>query len=128
MQEFPLVEVSGTSFHMGLQHGKQAEPLIRKYLIWIQKLTGVEIEVLRANAMRFLPYIQRLSPAYVEEIFGQRKVREFQLRTPCCVRHAPRRRKNGTVVVPRSRLRGKLPRMARSSPARIRTSNRSMPT
>lgn len=70
MQEFPLVEVSGTSFQMGLQHGKQAEALIRKYLIWIQKFTGVETEVLRANAMRFMPYIQRLSPAYVEEIFG----------------------------------------------------------
>jgi isopenicillin-N N-acyltransferase-like protein len=70
MREFPLIEVSGTSFQMGLQHGKQAERLIRKYLLWIQKLTGVELSVLRANAMRFLPYIQRLSPAYVEEIFG----------------------------------------------------------
>lgn len=70
MQEFPLIEVSGTSFQMGLQHGKQTEGLIRKYLVWIQKLTGMEIETLRANAMRFLPYIQRLSPEYVEEIFG----------------------------------------------------------
>ena len=55
---------------MGLQHGRQAAPLIRKYLAWIEKLTGVDGPRLRANAMRFLPYIQKLSPSYMEEVMG----------------------------------------------------------
>jgi len=68
--EFPYIEVSGSAFQLGYQHGKQVTPLIRKYLTWIPKLTGTEPKVLRANAMRFLPYIQRFSPAYAEEISG----------------------------------------------------------
>src|SRR5579885_1791161 len=70
MNEFPLIEVSGSAFQMGLQHGRQAAPMIRKYLAWIEKLTGVDASRLRANAMRFLPYIQRLSPSYMEEVLG----------------------------------------------------------
>ena len=35
-KEFPLVEVSGTSFEMGQQHGRQAAPLIQGYLDFIQ--------------------------------------------------------------------------------------------
>jgi predicted choloylglycine hydrolase len=68
--EFPLIQVSGTAFQMGYQHGKQAEPLIRRYLSWISKLTRKPAAELEANAMRFLPFIQKFSPAYVEEIFG----------------------------------------------------------
>src|SRR5581483_4862897 len=70
MDEFPFIEVSGSAFQMGFQHGRQAEPLIRKYLEWIEKLTGIERERLRSNALRFLPHIRKLSPQYVEEIFG----------------------------------------------------------
>jgi acyl-CoA:6-aminopenicillanic acid acyl transferase len=70
MNEFPFVEARGSAFQMGLQHGRQAEPLIRKYLEWIEKLTGLQREQLRRNALRFLPYIRKLSPHYVEEIFG----------------------------------------------------------
>jgi hypothetical protein len=68
--EFPLIEVSGTAFQMGYQHGKQAEPVIRRYLSWISKLTKKPAAELEANAMRFLPFIQKFSPAYVEEVFG----------------------------------------------------------
>lgn len=68
--EFPLIEVSGTAFQMGYQHGKQAEPMIRRYLAWISKLTGKRAVDLEANAMRFLPFIQKFSPAYMEEVFG----------------------------------------------------------
>ena len=70
MNEFPLIEVSGSAFQMGFQHGKQAEIPIRNYLDWIVKLTGLDLNILRANAIRFLPYIQRLSPQYMEEING----------------------------------------------------------
>ena len=70
MNEFPYIEVSGNANQMGYQHGKQAEAIIQKYLAWIVKFTGMDLQVLRSNAMRFLPYIQRLSPEYVDEIHG----------------------------------------------------------
>jgi len=70
MKEFPLIEVSGAAYQIGREHGRQPEPLVRKYLEWIDKLTGIEHEKLRGNALRFLLYIQKLSPAYVDEIFG----------------------------------------------------------
>jgi len=69
-EAFPLVEVAGDAFHMGYQHGKQAEPLIRRYLQWIEKLTGQAAAPLRDNAMRFVPYITRLSPEYMQEVLG----------------------------------------------------------
>lgn len=70
MKSFPLVEVSGSAFEMGAQHGRQAAPLIHRYLAWIDKLTGKPRELLQQNAMRFLPYIRKLSPLYVDEVMG----------------------------------------------------------
>ncbi len=67
---FPLIEVSGTSYEMGYQHGAQARDLVHRYLLWIDKLTGKPRDVLCRNALRFLPRIQALSPALVEEIRG----------------------------------------------------------
>jgi hypothetical protein len=67
---FPYVEVSGTSFEMGYQHGRQAAPLIRKYLAWIERLTGKPRATLTANAMRFVPLIEKLSKPYMEEVMG----------------------------------------------------------
>ena len=37
---FPFVEVSGTAYDMGYQHGKQAADLVHKYLVWIEKTHG----------------------------------------------------------------------------------------
>src|SRR5438552_1005264 len=68
--DFPLIEVAGNSYEMGYQHGEQARPLIQKYLLWIEKLTKCSRDVLCSNAIRFLPGMQALSPAFVEEIFG----------------------------------------------------------
>lgn len=70
MQSFPLVEVSGSAFQMGAQHGRQAAPIIQRYLEWIEKLTGKPRDLLQQNAMRFLPYLKKLSPRYVEEVMG----------------------------------------------------------
>ena len=69
-QQFPLIEVSGASYEMGYQHGAQAAPLVRKYLSWIEKLTGEPRDVLCRNAMSFFPSIRALSPSLVEEIEG----------------------------------------------------------
>ena len=69
-QTFPLIEVSGSSYEMGFQHGSQAQPLIQRYLLLIERLTGKTRDLLCRNAMTFLPFIERLSPAYVDEIRG----------------------------------------------------------
>jgi isopenicillin-N N-acyltransferase-like protein len=68
--EFPLIEVNGTAYEMGRQHGEQAGDLVRKYLILIERLTGKPREFLCRNAHRFLGVIERLSPKYVEEVRG----------------------------------------------------------
>ncbi len=70
MDSFPVVEVSGSAFAMGEQHGRQAAALIGRYLEWIDRLTGKPREVLRANAMRFVPVIEAFSPLYMEEVRG----------------------------------------------------------
>lgn len=67
---FPLVKVSGTAYEMGYQHGAQAADLIQRYLILTERLAGLSRQQLCQNALRFLPLIERLSPAYVEEVRG----------------------------------------------------------
>ncbi len=67
---FPFIAVSGSAYEMGFEHGRKAAPLVRRYIEWIEKLTGVSRHQLCANAVRFLPYIERLSSAYCEEIMG----------------------------------------------------------
>ncbi len=69
-KEFPLITVSGNSFEMGYQHGRQAAPLIQKYISWIERFTGKPRAELAAAAMRFLPMIQKLNRAYVDEVMG----------------------------------------------------------
>ena len=67
---FPLIEVSGDAYQMGYQHGDQAADLVHKYLLWIERLTGKSRQLLAHNAMAFLPLMEKLSPAFVEEIRG----------------------------------------------------------
>jgi isopenicillin-N N-acyltransferase like protein len=67
---FPLIEVSGTSYEMGYQHGAQVGDRVRGYLVWIERLTGVSRDVLCRNALQYLPFIESLSPLLVDEIRG----------------------------------------------------------
>lgn len=67
---FPLLEVSGSAYEMGYQHGAQAAPLIERYLRLTERLTGKPRDVLCRNAMTLLPYMEALSPTFVEEIRG----------------------------------------------------------
>ena len=67
---FPLIEVSGDAYQMGYQHGAQAADLVQKYLLWIERLTGKPRDPLCQNAMAFLPVMEKLSPAFVEEVRG----------------------------------------------------------
>jgi len=69
-QHFPLVEVRGSAYEMGRQHGEQAAELVRSYLLLIERLTGQPRGLLCRNAMRFLPYIRALSEPLVDEVRG----------------------------------------------------------
>ena len=55
---------------MGRQHGEQARALVKKYLVWIERITGEPWDRLCRNAMSFLPAMEGLSPKLVEEIRG----------------------------------------------------------
>lgn len=55
---------------MGRQHGEQARARIKKYLAWIERLTGQPIRLLSRNAERFLPMMEALSFSFVEEVKG----------------------------------------------------------
>ena len=67
---FPLIEVAGGAYEMGRQHGEKAGALVKKYLVWIERITGEPRDRLCRNAMSFLPAMERLSPKLVEEIRG----------------------------------------------------------
>lgn len=69
-QTFPLVEVAGDAYELGYQHGAQAANLIERYLLWIERLTGLTREVLCRRAVAFLPYMERLSTKFVTEVRG----------------------------------------------------------
>jgi isopenicillin-N N-acyltransferase-like protein len=67
---WPLVEVSGSSYEMGRQHGVQAAPLIDRYLRWIEKQTGKARDELGCRARAFLPCIEQLNPQLLDEVRG----------------------------------------------------------
>ncbi len=70
MNQFPLVEAAGSAFELGLAHGHQASDLIERYLRLIEKSTNRDRSVLAGGAMSFVPLIEALSPAYLEEVRG----------------------------------------------------------
>ncbi len=55
---------------MGRQHGEQAAGLIHRYLLLIERITGLSRDILCRNAMLFLPRLQALSARFVEEVRG----------------------------------------------------------
>ena len=67
---FPLLEVTGSAYEMGYQHGAQATSLIERYLRLTERLTGKPRDQLCRNAMTLLPYMTALSPTFVEEVRG----------------------------------------------------------
>ena len=69
-QTFPLIEVSGSAYEMGYQQGAQAAELVERCIRWIEKLAGKPRDLLGRNALAFLPSIEALSPAYLEEVRG----------------------------------------------------------
>ena len=58
------MEVCGSSYEMGYQHGAQVAGLVRRYIELIEKLTGQPQDVLSRNALAFLPTLRAFSPAF----------------------------------------------------------------
>lgn len=67
---FPLLEVHGSAYEMGRQHGEQAAGLIQRYLLLIERITGQPRDLLCRHALRFLPLMRALSEAFVTEVRG----------------------------------------------------------
>jgi len=70
---FPIIEINGTPFEMGYQHGVQLSNTIQKYLIWIEKLTQMSLGTLSDHAKKFIPLLKEFSPSYFEEMKGLAK-------------------------------------------------------
>ena len=54
----------------GLSAWRSDRPLIERYLRLTERLTQLSRDTLCRDALAFLPLIERLSPAYVEEVRG----------------------------------------------------------
>ena len=67
--EFPLVQVGGTAFEMGQQHGYQAAHLIRLYLDFIADDAESRAQKLE-HALTYVAGIAALNPRYMEEVRG----------------------------------------------------------
>ena len=87
---FPLIEVSGGAYQLGYEHGAQAADLVQKYLLWIERMTGKSRDLLCQNAMAFLPMMEKLSPAFVEEVRGLADVADISFEEAVLCQ-APRR-------------------------------------
>lgn len=67
---FPYVEVSGTPYAMGLQHGRQAGDRIAGFVEHLVTAAGRPRAEVLAAARRFLPAFERGCPKQVEEVRG----------------------------------------------------------
>jgi isopenicillin-N N-acyltransferase-like protein len=70
VNRFPVVEASGSAYDMGYAHGAQAADLVERYLRLIEKSTGRDRAQLAEGALTYVPRIEALSPAYLEETRG----------------------------------------------------------
>lgn len=71
--QFPYIEVSGSSYEMGYQHGAQIPDLIEKYLVLIERITNKSRDVLCRNAKGYIPLFEKFSSSYCEEMKGLAK-------------------------------------------------------
>src|SRR5947209_5202482 len=81
---FPLIDVSGSAYERGFQHGRAAADLIRRYPDVLRQLLRTEGRLrdpssepcelsdgeLAERALRFLPYLEEFAPEQVTEIRG----------------------------------------------------------
>jgi isopenicillin-N N-acyltransferase-like protein len=84
VKPFPLIEVSGSAFERGFQHGRACGDLIWRYAELLRQSSlgaarprgvdpasaGVSVDELTRRALQFLPWFERFAPEQVEEIRG----------------------------------------------------------
>jgi isopenicillin-N N-acyltransferase-like protein len=69
-QAWPLLEVKGTAYQCGFQHGAQAGDLVRRTLAYLDyHFKGRRAELARA-ARGLLPRVEQVSPNFVQEVQG----------------------------------------------------------
>jgi hypothetical protein len=124
VNRFPVVEASGSAYDMGYAHGAQAADLVERYLRLIEKSTGRDRAQLAEGALTYVPRIEALSPAYLEETRGLADGAglSFDEAMICQVRGAATQAIGAPSPSP-----GTPPPAAAPSPGRTRTSDRSSP-
>lgn len=70
---FPLIEVRGSAFERGRQHGELARERVHRsvahYLVQLEGM-GIRAELMRDLVRRYLPLAEAFDPNYVEEMRG----------------------------------------------------------
>lgn len=70
----PVIIVSGEPYELGFQHGKQAKEAVQKNIYFYFDLwkyfAGVERDQVLVDAQRFIPFIEKLDPEFLEELKG----------------------------------------------------------
>jgi isopenicillin-N N-acyltransferase like protein len=73
-KRLPLIEVSGSNYEMGFQHGKECSDKIRKVIesrLWMINCTrALTLEQALSEANPYLPHIQSFAPHLVTEMQG----------------------------------------------------------
>lgn len=72
--EIPVISISGSSYDLGFQHGRQAKKAIqgnvRFYMKFWEYFGGVKQGQILKDAQKFIPYIEKLAPELLEELKG----------------------------------------------------------
>lgn len=71
--QFPYYEFSGSNFEIGRQHGSLARDHVHAHLTMaLRNLAGKDVdhETARSRSRLYMPYIERYSPHFVEELKG----------------------------------------------------------
>lgn len=69
-RQFPLLEVGGTPYEMGLQHGTTLKPVIERSIEVMGELLAVPLKVACAYATQSIPYCREQAPELMEEMQG----------------------------------------------------------
>ena len=67
---FPLLEVAGLPYDMGMVHGTAFKPLIERSLAVMWELLPVPVEMAIEYAARSIPYCREQAPELMEELLG----------------------------------------------------------
>jgi isopenicillin-N N-acyltransferase-like protein len=69
-KRFPLLEVSGSHYEMGLQHGRASKPVIERAIGVMGELLAVPHATACAYAAESIPYCREQAPELMEEMQG----------------------------------------------------------